>query len=102
MSREAVSCEVLASLAYFELVSLPSKLVEQSVQKQTHNRELRSRLAAKVRRRDAITAHEVVHVTGRRVAARAAIGHEHALARAPEREGRLKTGRPTSDNQHVE
>jgi len=65
-------------------------------------RELRTRRATKVCRRDAVAAHEVVHVLGRSVAPRPAVGHKHALARAPEREGGLKPARPTSGNQHVE
>ena len=64
--------------------------------------QLLTGLASKVCRRDAVTADEVVHVTGRRVAARPAVGNQHPLARAPERQGRLEPSRPAADDQHVE
>ena len=41
-------------------------------------------------------------LTRRRVAPRPAVRHQHALARAPEREGGLEPGRPAASNQHVE
>jgi hypothetical protein len=65
-------------------------------------RELRPRLAPKVCWRNTVAAHEVVQVNGPCIAPRPAVGHEHALARAPERQGGLKPAWPTAGNQHVE
>src|SRR6187402_3217792 len=56
-------------------------------------RQLSTRFATKLQRRDAVTTHEVVHMRGRRVAPRPPIHQEYALARARQGEGSLEARR---------